>query len=292
MIIFSLSKHKTISRLEIQAKVRQLGRNPSVAARQSIETAREQLSVLLQELKNAINVAGVVELNGTTSPVHEPLAMWDDILYEAAPADPNPMPVVVESSARPSTGPIQLEDQLIRLPSNGNIEAAHAQLEITHRISHADHHLNRIRDLIAEKSFQYSHVIRVSPRKGVNTRSRAEVKKLNLQISVHCRLYTQCRAKLIKLGADTATINRFRILTIDDVKASTAVVNPNEPGSTRLKLSWIWQSAGGHRWGWTSVSDDAGTTASADAEVNVFECKFFLYNVQVISHYMLITLTL
>jgi hypothetical protein len=265
-----------ISRLEIQAKVRQLGRNPVVAARQSIETAREQLSVLLQELKNAINVAGVVELNGTTSPVHEPLAMWDDILYEPVPADPNPMPAVVDGPASPSIGPIQLEDQVIRLPSNGNVEQAYAQLEVTHRISHADLHLNRIRDLIAEKSFQYSHVIRVSPRKGVNTRSRAEVKKLNLQISIHCRLYTQCRAKLIKLGAEQATINRFQILTIDDVKASTAVVNPNEPGSTRLKLSWIWQSAGGHRWGLSSISEGAG--AGTGAEVNAFECTFIIKN--------------
>jgi hypothetical protein len=214
-------------------------------------------------------------LNGTSSPVHEPLATWDDILYEPVPAGPNPMPEVVDGPASASIGPKQLEDQVIPLPSNDNVEPAYAQLEVTHRISHADHHLNRIRDLIAEKSFQYSHVLRVSPRKGVNTRSRAEVKKLNLQISVHCRLYTQCRARLIKLGADQATIIRFRVLTIDDVKASTAVVNPNEPGSTRLKLSWIWQSAGGQRWGLSldDASDNAG--AGAGADINLFECMFY-----------------
>ncbi|KAF8802065.1 hypothetical protein BYT27DRAFT_7113486, partial [Phlegmacium glaucopus] len=61
----------------------------------------------------------------------------------------------------------------------------YCELEISHRVVHADHHLNRIRELIAEKSFQFSHVIRVSPRKAVNTHSRATVKKLNLKISVH-----------------------------------------------------------------------------------------------------------
>ncbi|KAF8801024.1 hypothetical protein BYT27DRAFT_7116196, partial [Phlegmacium glaucopus] len=35
----------------------------------------------------------------------------------------------------------------------------------------------------------------------------------------------------------------------EDIRASTAIVNPNEPGSTQLKLSWIWQTAGGHRLG-------------------------------------------
>ena len=52
---------------------------------------------------------------------------------------------------------------------NGNVGLVHAQLEIQHRISHAEHHLGRIRGLIAEKSFQFSHVIRVAPHKSVNT---------------------------------------------------------------------------------------------------------------------------
>lgn len=174
------------------------------------------------------------------------------------------------SNSQTSNGPIHIEHQLIPLPSNGNVGPTYAQLEISHRISHAEDHLNRIRDLIAEKSFQYSHVIRVSPRKGVNTQSRAAVKKLNLQISIQCRLYTQCRSKLVTLGAEPATFDRFQILKTDDIKASTAIVNPNEPGSTRLKLSWIWQTGGGHRWGLTSSTNGA----IPGSDVNVLECKF------------------
>ena len=48
------------------------------------------------------------------------------------------------------------------------------------------------------------------------------------------------------LGAGPAILQQYRKLTTDDVKASTAIVNPNEPGSTQLKLSWIWQTARGH----------------------------------------------
>lgn len=148
-------------------------------------------------------------------------------------------------------------------------------MELSHRISHANLHLNRIRDLIAEKSFQYSHVIRVSPRKGVNTHSRVAVKKLNLQISIQCRLYTQCRSRMVTLGADSATLNQFRTLTTEDIKASTAIVNPNEPGSTSLKLSWIWQTAGGHRWG-LAAGTNTGDTDDTGSHVNVFECKLFI----------------
>ena len=263
-------------RLEVQAKVRQLGRKLGNMARQTIQTARDQLSVLVQELKNAMNISGIVEINCTTIAAHESLAMWDEIANELVPAGPNTLPEVVEESAvTPAvTGPQPIEDQSIALPSNGNIGMAYAQLEIAHRISHADYHLNQIRNLIAEKSFQFSHVIRVAPRKGVNTRSRAEVKRINLQISVHCRLYTQCRARVIKLGAEPETINRFQPLMVEDVKASTAIVNPNEPGSTRLKLSWIWQTAGGHRWGLATSDDDAGT--GTGSEINAIECEYLL----------------
>ena len=62
----------------------------------------------------------------------------------------------------------------------------------------------------------------------------------------------------------------------EDVKASTAIVNPNEPGSTCLKLSWIWQTASGHHLG-LSMGQTNYPGASLDTGINsgpnVFECK-------------------
>ena len=45
-----------------------------------------------------------------------------------------------------------------------------------------------------------------------------------------------------RLTADEETMTEFRVLTPHDVKASSAVVDPNSPGSTSLSLSWIWQT--------------------------------------------------
>jgi hypothetical protein len=270
-----------IFRLEIQAKVRQLGRRPSGSDRQKVESAREQLTVLLHEMKNAMEVAGLVERNTINSSAPEPLTIWDDIINEPIPTGPyNSVPDMPDISDEPapssnhqsSKSNEQIEDRLIPLPSNDNIQQDYAQLELTHRISHADHHLSRIRDLIAEKSFQYSHVIRSSPRKSVNTHSRGAVKRINFDISVHCRLYSQCWSRIQKLGGDQATLQRLQKLTVDDIKASTAIINPNVPGSTQLKLSWIWQTAGGHRWGFTS-----GTNSEHQYnDQNLIECKFYL----------------
>ncbi len=86
----------------------------------------------------------------------------------------------------------------------------------------------------------------MSPRKGVTTRSRAAVKKLNNQIAEHGRMYGRCRAAIQILKADDIILSRLRILTPTDVGGSTAMLNPNAPGSTRIKLSWIWQTSGRH----------------------------------------------
>ena len=56
-------------RLEIQAKVQQLGQNPGVAAQQNIESSHQQLTVLLQELHGIMNSSSVVQINSTLRPI-------------------------------------------------------------------------------------------------------------------------------------------------------------------------------------------------------------------------------
>jgi hypothetical protein len=96
--------------------------------------------------------------------------------------------------------------------------------------------------MIAEKSFQYSNVIRVAPRKSIRTRARMALVELDRRISFHCRAYKRCRAAMIRLGANADILSRFQNLEKEHIKSSTAVVDPNIPGSSTLKLSWIWQS--------------------------------------------------
>ncbi|KAF9470577.1 hypothetical protein BDN70DRAFT_821165 [Pholiota conissans] len=98
-----------------------------------------------------------------------------------------------------------------------------------------------IREDIAAKSFQYSHVKRKAPTKGVATRALATA-HLKAQRIIHLtRLYRHNRLKLVQLGADNAALSTFKELTPTDVKASTAVMDPNQHHSKQLELSWIWQ---------------------------------------------------
>jgi len=135
----------------------------------------------------------------------------------------------------------KIEHRRLPLPSYNNPGNTHAGDELRLRQKQADRLLDSIRSGVAEKSFQYSHVMRKAPRKGVKTRSRSVIGKVNSKIAGLCGAYNRCRAAMIRLGANENTLNRYRHLVPADVKASTAMIDPNVPGTSSLRLSWIWE---------------------------------------------------
>ena len=138
-----------------------------------------------------------------------------------------------------SAGPL-VEDQILYLPSNRNVTPQNNDIELALRKEQAKAQLHQLRELISEKSFLYSDVIWKAPRKGVRTRARGTIKGINSQISLHCQVYSHCRSWLIELGADNETMTQFQELKKEDIRASTAILTPNTPGSTSLQLLWIW----------------------------------------------------
>lgn len=137
-----------------------------------------------------------------------------------------------------------------------------SKLELRLRKVQANRYLTAIREVIAEKSFQYTDVMRVAPRKAVVTRARNTIIKINQKLTFYAKVYSRCRAAMLRLAADTNTLNMFRVLTKHDVKVSTAVKNPNAPGSTTLSLSWIWQTS----------------TAGEKSPATLRECNLFFKN--------------
>ena len=82
---------------------------------------------------------------------------------------------------------------------------------------------------------------------------------------------------MVKLGADHATLQEFRELKKDDIKASTAILKPNTPGSTTLHLSWIWHDMAGH------ILPGADADLSSTDAATILECM---------SHILLLSLRL
>ncbi len=82
-------------------------------------------------------------------------------------------------------------------------------VELNLRMRYAGHYLNTLREMIVEKSFHYSHIIRVTPNKGVRTRARVIIVKLNQRIALYCRMYSRCRSEMVHLDIDQDSLSKF-----------------------------------------------------------------------------------
>ncbi|KAF9525991.1 hypothetical protein CPB83DRAFT_726711, partial [Crepidotus variabilis] len=149
------------------------------------------------------------------------------------------------------------EHRPLPLPSHGNVgdQVAFANAKLVLRRISANQHVAALCDAVAQKSLQYSDVICNALRKSVRTKSRALIAKINQRISFHCRAYRRCRPAICHLSDDTDVQSLFPDLLPDHVKGSTALRQPNLPGSSELRLLWIWQVAGA-----SSAEPTSGTT--------------------------------
>lgn len=209
-----------------------------------IDEKRDALHAMFVQLKDLEVLAGVIENTSTQNPILDDETEYDE--YE-------------EGSAQTVSEMSPIERKVIVLPSNRNIQtnASASDLEIKLRVRQANFQLNQLRDLIADISFQFSHVIRGQIRKNIRTRSQKRVKSLHNQLTLHARIYTRCRNHLVGLNCGQLLLGQYRVLTREDLKSSTAILDPNRPGSTSLKLSWIW-----HSGKWLLMQDDLGLPES------------------------------
>ena len=186
---------------------------------------------------------------GTQPTVEDPLAHWDAVVQDLdeppVPTTPAQPPPTWSSWRTCSAGPL-VEDQILYLPSNGNVTPRNNDIELALRKEQAKAQLHQLWELISKKSFLYSDVICKAPWKGVRTHARGTIKGINSQISLCCQVYSHCQSRLIDLGANDETMTQFRELKKEDIRASTAILTPNTPRSTSLQLLWIWHDVTWH----------------------------------------------
>ena len=230
-------------RIELQDSVRR----SSPEDQEIIDAERESLAAMFVHLNNLQMAAGVIEHPANEKPISDDETEYDE--YDE----------LEEPIAKPVTDITPIERKVIVLPSNGNVKTNVADLEIKFRIMEAQTQLNKLRDLIADISFQFSHVIRGQIRKKIRTRSQKRVKSLHNKLTLHARIYTRCRNYLVALNCGDSILGQFHVLKREDLKTSTVILDPNQPGSTKLKLSWIW-----HSGKWLLMNENALGVAEAE----------------------------
>lgn len=240
-------------RLQLQDELRHLTQNPQDQDVKNVEKLQESIQgrfLLLHKLQQAVSgISDIIDFEQVENPY-----LFDDIDDDILPNDVpraaglTPDVLVPDKSAdsvRPAHPPADdsTDSRVPGMPSTCRIsEPHHRAVELALRRLQAIKHLHKLREAIADKSFQHSHIIRVAPQKSVKTRARSTITTLQRKISFHCRAYNKCRSAMVRLAANDETLSRFRVLIRDDVKSSTALLNPNIPGSTKIHLSWIWHT--------------------------------------------------
>jgi rhodanese-related sulfurtransferase len=205
-----------------------------------VERLRESLSTELYWFDSNPNVVGLSASHKGMKALEDDPTAFDDVDEETDASEPHPDQNAESASNDDLIPP---ERRPVILPSTHMQDnKALCQAELQLRIKQATRYLSTIRQAVAEKSFQYSHVMRSAPSKGVRTRSRGTIAKINHRIAFYCRVYGRSRAAMVRLKADDHILHKFGILLKDDVKASTAILDPNIPGSSGLRLSWIWHT--------------------------------------------------
>ena len=228
-------------RIEIQDRVHRLLKEPREEARLQVDRLRQSLITEFLHLQS-FPQAHQLQADSVDNDDDNPSSFddLDDVLCDTGsdvvPEDPRPSRIQ-ESDLLPP------ERRAVILPSTHMPhDQALRKAELALRIKQATRYLAAVREAIVEKSFQFSHIMRAAPSKGVRTRSRTTITKINERIALCCRVYGRARAALVRLEADHTILDKFRILLKEDVKASTAIIDPNDTGSSSLRLSWIWQT--------------------------------------------------
>jgi len=236
----------SLCRVDVQDKVRRLEKEPREEARAEVERLRQHLTAEFLLLHTLSTTIGEGNSANTVMEDADPTAF--DNLDNELDNEPEPDTRARARGRKDSNHPelIPPERRPVVLPSTHLFDGHPARkLELDLRIKQATQYLAAVQEAVAEKSFQYSHVMRKASSKAVRTRSRAVIAKLNDRIAVCCKVYARARSALVRLRADDRTLATFGILVKDDVKASTAILDPNTFGSSSIKLSWIWQARAG-----------------------------------------------
>ena len=171
---------RSLTRLDVRDRVQRLQQDPREESRLQVEWLRQAMTtdlIHLQSLQSELTNAVFTDTHDAEDPHAELFENLDDDVAEAEPAEPNQAAEQTDSEQFA----VPPERRPLHLPSSHSSPANHplCQTELTLRLKQVTRYLADLRDAIAQKSFQYSHVMRSAPSKGVQTRSRTTIKKLS-----------------------------------------------------------------------------------------------------------------
>ena len=242
-------------RIALQRVVRAYGTKTTAEQRLNIAKQRKRLELRIERfLRKGEEIVGtnewddgrqhteVIDDNGD-------LSDWEDMQNNGqAAAGPN-----VTGNVPASTPKSRKRDgraaewRPLSLPSSYSVDTIkttdvqpYAKAELELRIGQANDILHQLRILLSQKSFVMRAKVRDAKSQSRKTRAWADVHAVQKGVEHQARMYRKVRHAMTVLGATTSTLRKYQKLVPDDLKVSTAIVEPNQRGQRHTRLPWIW----------------------------------------------------
>jgi hypothetical protein len=116
--------------------------------------------------------------------------------------------------------------------------------ELELRVGEVNECLERLRLALGHKSLLLRNDVRKATGQKGKTRAWADVTKIGDIIKKEVGTYRCAREAIESLGADEEVLNRYKVISADDLKMSGDVVEENRFGQRNDALAWFWRLDG------------------------------------------------
>jgi hypothetical protein len=224
--------------------VQTLGKNPSQSAKTDLAERRERLNIRVERFMRqaAAHISlpeelDTLSLNGLES--EDPDIDVVGIFEDENMSDGDNW-VNKEDESLPENTILLLPSAFSResLLELGGQEVADQEREL--RVGQANDALELLCDALATKSLIFGTKVRNANSQIKIMRSWGEVEKVNRKIRRYVATYRRARAALINLGLQNMELEKFQIITPNDLKMSSDMVEENRVGQRNDKIAWFW----------------------------------------------------
>ena len=238
-------------RLSLQALVRKVGSHPTPDQQRDIAMKWARLQERLDTFqRQAANVFQASTEDGDddswdSTPVRE-LHVGVEFDGIGEDDDDNEEPPSA-AETRNQTSHADAETMSLNLPSylgrdwcdrNSAEDLAKAELRL--REGQLNDSLHHIRIALGHKSYLFRNDVRPARTQRLKTRAWAGVHAVESTVQHHARVYTRARQAMVDLGAAANILDRYKVLTRQDLSVKTTVIAPDVRGQRNKSLPWFW----------------------------------------------------
>jgi hypothetical protein len=115
-----------------------------------------------------------------------------------------------------------------------------AKAELRLREGQLNDSLHHIRIALGHKSYVFRNDVRPARTQRLKTRAWQEVHAVESTVQHHARVYMRARQAIVDLNAGTVLLERYKILTRQDLSVKTSIIAPEVRGQRNKSLPWFW----------------------------------------------------